>query len=436
MNTRNSALVLWAALGFLAAAGTPGLRAQEALPPPAAAQAAPVQPGVVHLTLEQAKERALTANKGIALGNVNIESKEYAVKAIHADYFPKVIGNSLYFHFDNPLGSIESVGRLTGGMPISRAFLNQDSSLSSVDVVQPLTALLKVRQGVLVALADKQIAQADLEKGIRTLLGGVEQLYWGILAARRIRAGALAGVQGAEELAATKTTEARLALLQARQGLQQVEAQIADLEAQLVALLELPPCTHLELEEPPVPVPPEGCAEDVAALAVAASPEVRSAEQDVVKAHAAVKVAKVDYLPNVVVLGGFAKQTGMSYIQQDINYVGVTGSYTFFEWGKKKYTVRQSEKVVVLAELKLEQTRDDVRQKALKAFREVGQTRAAFQTAQEMVTLRQEAARGARTLPDKMAAAKALLEAEVDLVKADLAYRVAVAELLGLVGKP
>ena len=46
-------------------------------------------------------------------------------------------------------------------------------------VVQPLTDLLKVRQGVKIARADEQIAQAQQEEGIRKVASGVEQLYWG-----------------------------------------------------------------------------------------------------------------------------------------------------------------------------------------------------------------------------------------------------------------
>jgi outer membrane protein TolC len=313
--------------------------------------------------------------------------------------------------------------------------LNQDSSFSTVFAAQPITALLKVRQGVRIAQADEQIAKADLEKGTRAILAGVEQLFWGILAAHRIRTGTLVAVRGAEELARTGAIEARLALAEARQGLQAVEAQLADLEAQLNDLLDLPPCTKLELVEPPLPALPVKCAEEAVELALGASPEVRSSEQDVVKAHAGVAAAKVDYLPNIAVVGGFAKQTGMSYVQQDINYVGVTGSYTFFEWGKKKYTVREREKFVTLAGLKLEQTRDEVRQKALKSFREFEQDREALRAAEEMAQLRQEAEEKAVAPEAKFAAAKARMQAEVDLVKADLAYRVAFVKLMSLLGR-
>src|SRR5262249_29379686 len=160
--------------------------------------------------------------------------------------------------------------------------------------------------------------------------------------------------------------------------------------------------------EPPLPLPPVACADDAVALAVAASPGVRIAEQDVRKAHAAGKAAKVEYPPNVVMLGGYAKQAAAHYLQQHIDHDGATGSYTLLEWGKKKYTVREREKVVALAEMKLEQTQDDVRQKAAKAFRTMLEARAALVNAQEMVPLRQEAAKAAAGLAAKLEAAKKL----------------------------
>jgi outer membrane protein TolC len=392
-------------------------------------------PGTVQLTLEEAKQRALASNKGISLGNLNLQSKVFAIKSAQADYFPKVIGSSIYFHFDNPLGSIETSGGLLLP-PISVATFNQDSSFSTVAVAQPLTALLKIRQAVQMARADREIAQAQLDKGTRELLIGVEQLYWGLLAAQRIRAGAATAAAGAEEVAKTGATLARTALLEAKQALQQVENQIADLEQQLKYLLDLPCGTRLVLEEPPLPTYPGNCAEEAVGMALASSPEVHEAEQNVLKARATLKATRVDYLPNVAVVGGYAKQTAASYIQQDINYIGVQGSYTFFEWGKKQHMVRELQAVVAAAEMKLQQTQDDVRQKVQKAWRVLNQSHAALAGAREMVPLREQAAKEAAGLPAQLKAFKDLGEAQVDLVKAELAYRVAFAEWQMLLSKP
>jgi outer membrane protein TolC len=407
----------------------------------------------VTLTLEEAKQRALNNSKLLNLAAMNAESKAFAVKAAQADYFPKVAGTALYYHFNDDLGTVLATqGRTVSGprgrplvtfpaTAVNVAVLNQDTSGALIGAVQPLTDLLKVRQGVKIARADEQIAQAQREEGIRKLVSGVEQLYWGLLAARQIQAGAKEGVAGAELLAKTGALEARTALVEARQGLQQVDSQIADLQEQLNGLLDLPLCTRLELVEPALPVVPFGCADDVAALALANSPEIREAEQTVLKAQAALAAGKLDFVPSIGLVGGFVKQTAADYVQQDIGYVGVAGAYTFVDWGKRRNVVRERKNLVAMATLKLQQTQDDVRQNAVKAFREVAEDQEALKTARELAGLQKEAEKkamdpAAKTKPaDLIAAVKAAATAEVDVVKADLAYRTAYVKLMALIGK-
>jgi outer membrane protein TolC len=434
----------------LAGLAAPPLAAQEAAVNAAVPGHAP--PAPVRLTLEEAKQRALENNKLLNLAALNAEGKAYAIKAARADYFPKVTGTALYMHFNDDLGTVLATqGRhVTGprGTPlltfpatvINVAVFNQDTSYAVVNVLQPITDLLKVRQGVRIAVADQHIAQAEWEKGVRTLVSGVEQLYWGILAARRLRAGAVEGVRGAELLAKTKTLEARTALVEAKQGLEQVDKQLADLQEQLNGLLGLPLCTPLDLVEPPLPVLPYHCADEVIGLALQASPEVREAAEDIHKAQAALTAGKLDYVPSIAAVGGYMNQTAQSYVQQDIGYIGVVASYTFVDWGKRRNTICERKNLVAMATLKLQQTEDEVRQKAQKAFREVAEAEEAFKTAGQMVELRKEAEKKARTpeaLRDPtplMLATKARMLAEVDFVKAELACRQAYVQLMSLVG--
>jgi outer membrane protein TolC len=430
------------------------LSAQEA--PPATPAPGHAPPAAVRITLEEAKQRALTNNKLLNLASLNAESKAFAVRAMQANYFPQVVGTALYFHFNDNLGTVLTPGGRTisgpRGVPlvtlptttIDAAVLNQDSSFAYFGVVQPITDLLKVRQGVKIARADEGIAQAQLEKGIRELVSGVEQLYWGLLAARRIETGAVAGVRGAEQLAKTQMVQARIALVEAQQALQMVEKQIADVQEQLNSLLDLPLCTTLELVEPPLPAPAFQCADEVVGLALAASPEIKEARQTVLKAEAALKAGKLEYVPSIAFVGGYANQTGASYIQQDIGYLGVVGSYTFVDWGKRKNVIRERNNLVGMASLKLQQTEDEVRQKAVKAFRDVGQAQQALTTATQLVGLLKEAEKKATTpeaFKDPLAmalllkASKDLATAEADVIKADLAYREAHVKLMSLIGK-
>jgi outer membrane protein TolC len=431
-------------------------RAEEkpALPPTAAAE--PAAPAVYRLTLDGAKERAVSNSKLLALAATNIEGKEFHTKATRANYFPQIVGNSVYFRFNEDLGTVLTTpGRKVTGpkgtplanlpsLAINLPVLNQDTSLTTIAAVQPLTALLKVRAGVKASRADEEIAQAQLDKGRRELASGTEQLFWGLLAVQRLRAGALEGVRAAEKVggAPTAPVEFRLALAEARQGLGQVESQLADLQEQMNLLLDLPVCTRLELVEPALPPVPVACADDAVTLAIASSPDVREAELTVRKAQAGVCVAKVDYLPNVVIMGGYANQTAADYMQPNIGYVGVMGSFTFVDWGKRKNSVREAQTLVALASLKARTTQDEVRQTTLKAFRELQETGAAIKAAEEMVALRREAEKKAMT-PEALKnpaplleATKKRAEAEVDYVKADLAYRVAHAKFMALIGQP
>jgi outer membrane protein TolC len=426
------------------AATLAGVKVAEAAPAHPAPSGAP---GAQRITLEQARERVLSNSKLLELAAMNIQGKESATRAVFADYFPKILGDIGYLHFDRPLGTVVTVPGFniagpagasllsTPGNTVTANVFEENSYTSTLMAAQPITALLKVRQGVKIARADEQIAQAQLEQGARALAAGVDQLYWGLVAAQRIRAGTLVAVAGAEQLAKLGTVEARSALLEARQGLQAVENQIADLEAQLNSLLDQPACTKLEVVEPPFPPPPVSCGDEAVALALQASPEVREAQQNVVKAQAATAAAKVDYLPNVAVIGGYANQNFASYIQPNFGYVGVTGTWTLFEWGKRKHTVRERETLIAMAALKVRQVEDEVRDKALKAFREFQEDRAALTLAEQKVELRKEAEKEARAPADRFAAAKARMEAEVDLVKADLAYRIAHVKLMALLGK-
>jgi outer membrane protein len=431
---RNRCLALFSSVLFVTAVFGPRTATLAAAPPPTTAP----PPAVVRLTLEEAKQRALDASKLLSLAGMNITSKEYAIAAAKADYYPKVLGMAVYFHLDRPLGDVLTTkGRPALGIPpvaIDVNVVNRNPSTETVYVAQPITLLLKVRQAVRIAQADQQIAQAELEKGIRALSSGVEQLYWGLLAAQRIRAGILEALEGAELLAKTGSLEGRTALLETKQALQDVESQIADVTEQLNNLLDLPVCTKLDLVEPPLPILPLSCADEAVAAALATSPEIREAEQDIVKAQAATAAAKVDYLPNVAVLGGYANQNMADYIQKDITYVGVIGSVTFFEWGKRRNVIREREMFIAMAQQKLRQTQDEVRARAQKAFREVAQDQIVLKNAQELVPLRQEAVKAATVPILAMLAGKAAMQAQVDLIKADLAYRTDVAKLMSLLG--
>ena len=185
---------------------------------------------VRHLTLEEAKQLAAANNKSIALAQLNVLEKQHVTNAAGKDYLPKLLGNVSYFHFNQDLGSVVSVqkgthgflppGVLTIGVPV----LNENSTLSTLMVAQPITKLIAVNAAVQIARADQAAAQAQLDKGLRDLLSGVAQAYYGLLGLQRIQAALELQIGMLEKFAVAKPSpELRIGLVEARQGLLEVQ---------------------------------------------------------------------------------------------------------------------------------------------------------------------------------------------------------------------
>jgi outer membrane protein TolC len=394
----------------------------------------------MRLTLAEARDLALRNNKALELARLNVSEKGYAARAARKDYLPKLMGTDSYFHFNQPLGSVVTVqqgrrGILPPNVSIFDAnVLNQDSNLASLFLAQPITKLIAVNAAVQVARADEAAAQAQLDKGARDLLSGVTQAYYGLLGAQRIQNTLELQVSLLEQLLQAKPVpELRIALIETRQGLLQAAGQVRELTMQLDDLLDLPPGALLELDDPVPAELPVQQAEQAGELAVACDPEIREAQQGIIKAEAAMKMAKMAYLPDVAIVGGYANQTVASYIQPNFGFVGLTGNYTFFEWGKKQDVKHQRDMDLALARQNVQVKTNKVRLEARKAFSQYEQARDEYRLAGEMVAARRDAektASGAAAAQAKSDTTKA----ELDNLKAEIAYRVAHAQLMGLIG--
>jgi outer membrane protein TolC len=428
--------------------------AQEgSLPVPAAAS------GAQRLTLEEARERALSHNRQLELGRLNVREKQIAVSAAKRDYFPKVLGLASYLRFDEPLGSVVTTrGRQRGGQTVqilprgpgvriptitvpaqSTAVnvLNQDTAIGTVMVAQPVTKLIGVSALVDLARADAGIAEAQLDKGTRELLSGVAQAYYALHAARRIKAALSLQSGMLDKLLEIKpSAELRLASLELRKGLVEADKQIAELSEVLAQLLGLPPGTCLELVEPALPPVTVTCADEAAQQALVNHPQVREAQQGITKARAGLRAAKMEYLPDVNVVGGYGGQTAADYIQDNFAYVGVTASYTFWDWGKRREVKRQRETQIAMAHHNVDVMIETVQLDARKAFLAYKQAEEESQIAGEVVKARQDAEKEAKDPQAMLTTKAATAKAQLEQMQAELNYRLAHAKLLAAVGCP
>ncbi len=400
-------------------------------------------PDVQRVTLDEARAMAQRNNTQLLLGRLNVQAAGHGASAAVRDYFPKILGTAAAMYFDEPLGTVVSTqGRQLGNINVAPRsiavdVINQDTAYAALMVAQPLTKLIGVSALVDIARADEAIAAAQLDKGTRDLLSGVTQAYHGLLAAQRIQAALSLQANALEPLLQSHpTAELKLASLELRKGMADAQQQAGELNEVLNQLIGFPPGTFLELSEPMLRPVPVNSADEAAALALANNPQVREARQNIVKARAGLRATRMEYIPDVNVVGGYTRQTAADYIQDDFTFVGVTGSYTFLDWGKRRETARQRETQIMLASHNVKATRETVELDARKAWLAYMQAHEALQIAGEVVAVHREA-ESAITDPAKLIAAKgATAKAELDQLQADVNFRLAHAKLLATIGQP
>jgi outer membrane protein TolC len=416
----------------------------------------PPSPKVLSLTLDQAKSMALDNNKQLQLARINLDEKEYVKRAARSDYFPKLLGAAYYLHFNEDLGTVLATrDRTLGGATIGRNgriqiptlniqgrtisanVINQDTAIGTLLAVQPITKLIAVSAAVDLAQADQNIASAQLDEGTREVLSGVTQCYYGIIAARRIKAALAAQTEAlAPLLKAQPTPELRLGALEVRKGLAETDKQLADLVDLLNQLLGLPPCTVVELAEPALHPIGIACEDEAAQRAVINNPKIIEAEQNIMKARAGLRVARLDYVPDVYVFGLGATQSAADYIQPEFAAVGVSAAYTFVDWGKRKNVKFQRETQIALAVQNVEVVAETVRADARKAFTAYKQAEEELAIAGEVVKANADAAKEAKGLPAIMTAQAAVAKAQLDLLQAEVNYKIAHAKLQAAIGHP
>ena len=302
--------------------------------------------GVQLITLDDAQAQAAAAAvKNLA--QLGIDAAKYHRQAVQADYFPKLDASFLNLHFNKFMGQQIQLFRRDAALPL----FGKNETAVALTVIQPVTQLLQVRQAVNVARADEEIAKAKAAGMTSQIAMNVEQTYFALLIAQRQQTMAETKVKMLEsgsQLASTialpigNMMERKTALLEANKELATVNNEVIELTQSLNRLIGVTADTKFIL------VPPEPATETVSLpqatqQAVANSPEVVEAKETAVKARAASKLAKLEYVPAVTVMGGYINQPQpvLPFLPQDFSYIGFTASYTIFDFGKREKTVSE-----------------------------------------------------------------------------------------------
>jgi len=398
--------------------------------------------GVFRLTLEQAQQAAAGAsNPLVRLGELQVEAAKQHRLGVEAQYFPNLSSSYLGIHFNKHPGDVLTVeGPLGGGHQVAVNIINKDENTVNLLAVQPITPLIAIHQLVKIARADENIARAKAGMPVAETAMQVEKNFFELLVAQRELTGAQADAKKvqAKWLTASSagvtsvSTEQEKDMISAEKEIIGPASKVKELTASLDEMLGLPEGTRLELV-PPAPLVEDISLKEAADKAMAANAEVIAAEQTAIKAHAAATISKMEYGPVVAALGGYTNQTSINVVfPRAAAYIGVTASWTIFDFGKREHDVQESKANAEAADLGVQLTKAKVAAGVKSSSLELERSRQLYQLARRMVSATQIVEASYR--PDDPEPVSARARMEADMFRAELEYRQAYAKLKALMG--
>jgi len=418
---------------------------------------------VRHLKLGEAVRLAVEQNRNLKIARLKVKENEERKAAARSDYFPTITNQSNALHISElqnvliPAGGLGNPsGVLIPPQGISLQQGKQTLFSSGTMITQPLTQLLRIHHANRISTAEIGTSRDELKNAENEIALQVHALYFGILIAQLQKKAAEQETSFATESlqenenhvrggSALEVAEiqSRAQLLQGQHSILTAELQIDDYMTELNDLLGLPLDTKLELD-------PE-VATDFATLTkteyVAAAweenPEIRSAEETVAKAREGVAAAKTAYIPDITAFARHSYQDGVPFFVRNFGTVGVNLSYTLWDFGKRRATVREHATQLAEAEQNLERLKERVAVEVERSYNKLERTRSMVEVATQVAKLHQEserlmtdqAAQGVVLISDVRHATAASYKAKAELLEASLGYLLARAELDRTVGR-
>lgn len=416
------------------------------------------------LTLTEAIDLALKNNRALAIGSDKVAELHGATNVARSSYFPQLTNSSSYVHFTQTdilefapgsFGTFPGLGSLpTRTLTVAQGELNNE--LSRTQFAQPITQLLKIHDAHRIAVADENAGRDDLEALRNQVALVVRQLYYGLLTLRLEQETAAKQLQVAEGQLAESDQNiskgsaldvtligAKASVLQATQSELTARVRHSDLEAEFNVVVGLPQGTRVELEEQAPALPDLPGREECIRLAQSVAPGIRSAEQVVQKAQAAVEAARAEYIPDISFFARHDYQNGVAFLFHNYGVVGFSLTYTFFDGGRKRAVLEERQAQRAQAVENLQRLKDDAGVNVQKALNKIEQSRDLIDVVRQVVTLRQEADRlagvqlhyGTILSSQRSEAISDLAKARADLLKAELGYMESQAELKAIIGR-
>lgn len=415
------------------------------------------------LTLAEAVQMAVEQNRTLKIARLKVKENEYKKDGARSDYFPTITNQSNILHvteLQNFTISQGVFGSVSGvPVPTRNTLVPQGKNTfysSGTMIAQPITQLLRIHQENRAALAEIAGSRDELKNAENEVALDVHTLYYGILAAQLQKQAAEQETSFASEAlrenennvrggSALEVAEiqSRAELLQARQSALTADLQIEDYTTELNDLLGLPLDTRLELESAEATNVSVLSKADYVKAAWDENPEIQSAQASVEKARAGEAAAKTAYIPDITAFARYSYQDGVPFFVRNFGTFGINLTYTLWDFGKRRATVREHETQIAEAEQNLEHLKEQVAVAVERSYNKLERTRNMVDVATEAAKLRAESERltksqeqqGIVLISDVRQATTASYKAKADLLQANLAYLLSWAELQRTVGR-
>jgi TolC family type I secretion outer membrane protein len=419
--------------------------------PPPAATPAPGTP--LRLTLSEATELALRQQPTIRAARGSLSAAQARIPQARSFYYPR-------FDLQTGLQTGEFVSSTTGNTTRS------DSTFINIQGRQLLYDFGKTAALVDEAKAGSRVASGELERVRDVVVQNVRQSYFNVLAARRLVAVADASLARSElNLRSARgffdvgtkpksdVTRAEVEVANARVGVIRARNLVRFSETSLANALGLDATAPIEIVDT---LTYEPVALDPAQLAVEAlgnRPELRQSQARLDQARAQLSGARANYLPDLTLVGtagytgddAFVSTDGVAGVAFN-EFWSLTGqlSWNLFEGFFTQNRVKETQALVETARANYEtielQVRLEVEQAyiaVVEADERIGATEKAIESAQENLRLAQgRYDAGVGTILELTEAQLSLSNAEADNVRALTDYRVGLAVLDRVVGRP
>lgn len=416
------------------------------------------------MTLEDAVSSALQNSAGVRIARAKVQEAQAKRRTARADYLPQLTMDGAWMKRNDipavtvPAGALGTVPGM-GPFPVQDTSLGQGKTsfyFQNITLGQPLTQLFKIHHGVEVASAEERVAVAELKKMECDIAYKTRQVYVGLLIARAQESASKAGVKAAdlmdqEAREAVKAgnalkvvqTGSRAQLLQSRHKELSTAATISDLRSELNDLVGLPVNTELDLApfDPAQRVMPSMSA--LLEEALRDNPELAAAKETLEKSRSGVRAGKADFIPEISAFARHTHQDGVSIAPDNVKTIGLTLSWTIFDWGKKSNIVSQRNAMVNQASENHRRMRSRVEIDLGRVTRKVETAKLMVEVAEEACAMQVEKARlatnqhksGVISMAKQAEAEASAKSAEADLLAARLSLDLAYAELDQLLGK-